>query len=172
MCVRLLSATLAVVILACNQSEREPVRPPVPQPVTKLVQAMGPADFVAAGEAKEVLGSNEGVSVFVRNDGDETIRSYRYVGVNDNVLTLNVFLEKGKEAFDIQTFGRDDPRRSAGRRCEGIGDVCYRPNQTLLHVLKGDVCFTMEVATPHQWPGSLNLLARDALAHKIVERLP
>lgn len=154
---------------ACNKFTERDAAPASPNAeTTSSLQAMGPLDFVTVEEAKEILGSPAGVTIYVRNDDGPTARSYQYVGANANVLTVTVLLEGGRELVAI------DPKREELRKaCSGIGDACYQPRLSELQVLKGDVYFALYLqTTARRWPGLLNVVKRDEVAKKIAKRLP
>lgn len=129
-----------------------------------------PTLLVLPDEAAKVL-RNAPVQLYKRADVDQGSLSLRYETQSYNAVTANVFFKSGKEFFDLQTIGKDDPAHyGKWEPCQGIGDSCYRPNLLLVVVLKGDVCFTIKVE-PVRDLSSVDLAARDDLARSIARRL-
>jgi hypothetical protein len=97
-------------------------------------------------------------------------QSFRYEGANGRALTASFFFEKGKDMYDAQSFGRDDPAHyGTQQRCHDIGDSCYYPNGFVLLVLKGQVCFSLAIDGAGFDLAAVN--EREALAKKIARRL-
>jgi hypothetical protein len=133
-----------------------------------------PRNLITEQEASTILGSTVETVVPISDDGDQN-PAFRYVAANGSSLTAAYFFKGGKGAFELQTFGKDFPERFGKKQpCDGIGDSCYRPTPGLLHVLKGEVCFSLSIDTSasHQAWQSVDLTARDDLAKRVIDRLP
>ena len=129
------------------------------------------APLVQADDVARALRSDSAPKLYKRSDPDQESLSYLYEADNGNMLTVVLFFKNGKNFFDLQILGKDDPARYGTKEpCEGIGDSCYRANKLLLVVLKGNVCFTVSIETLGKL-SAIDLDARDKLAKNLAPRL-